>query len=135
MIERLRAQLGDALETAEQVGDEVRVRIKASALTSAGGSAKSTATRILAISPRWTRDRIADDISALLAGQSRLLVLTVGLPLSGARIASLCRVYAAANWLEREVFDMFGVRFEGHPNIKRILLTEDWQGYPLLKQG
>jgi NADH-quinone oxidoreductase subunit C len=62
-----------------------------------------------------------------------LIVLKVHLPREDPKVPSLERLYGCANWHEREAFDMFGIVFEGHSDMRRILLPDDWIGYPLRK--
>ncbi|MGA7791534.1 MAG: NADH-quinone oxidoreductase subunit C [Candidatus Acidiferrales bacterium] len=59
--------------------------------------------------------------------------LRVRLPGEDPVIESVVSVWPTANWHEREIFDLLGIRFEGHPNLRRMLLPEDWEGYPLRK--
>jgi len=65
--------------------------------------------------------------------RSRRLRIKARLPAGDPRIASLTSLWKNADWLEREVYDLFGVRFEGHPDLRRLLLYDGFQGHPLLK--
>jgi NADH-quinone oxidoreductase subunit C len=66
--------------------------------------------------------------------ESRLpLLMRTRLTAGAIRCPSLVPVFRGANWMERECFDMFGIAFDGHPDLRRILLGDDWVGHPLLK--
>jgi NADH-quinone oxidoreductase subunit C len=70
----------------------------------------------------------------LLSLQHRLrLRILVALSNDDPACPSLVSIYPGANFFEREAFDMFGIRFEGHPDLTRILMPDDWEGYPLRK--
>jgi NADH-quinone oxidoreductase subunit C len=69
-------------------------------------------------------DNLDDNMSLLLRTRLGAGVTTA---------PSLTGIYRGAGWMERECYDMFGIRFEGHPDLRRILLDHDWEGHPLLK--
>ncbi len=54
-------------------------------------------------------------------------------PRSNPHVPSVADLWRAADWHEREAFDLFGIVFDGHPDLRRILLADDWEGYPLRK--
>lgn len=62
-------------------------------------------------------------------------IIGIRVPLDGnaPTIPSLCGVYANANWFERELWDMFGIHCENHPDLRRIIMPQDWVGHPLRK--
>ena len=64
---------------------------------------------------------------------SKNLILKAVLNKNNPEIDSLSGVYSAANWHERETYDLFGIKFLNHPNLERILLPNDWKGHPLRK--
>jgi len=61
------------------------------------------------------------------------LMLKVILPRDQAEVESVSSIWRTADWLEREVFDMYGIHFKNHPDLRRILMPADWEGYPLRK--
>ena len=72
--------------------------------------------------------KVADD-----AVEPQEVRLKVFLPRDNPQVPSVYWIWKAADWQERESYDMFGIVYEGHPNLKRILMPEDWVGWPLRK--
>jgi NADH-quinone oxidoreductase subunit C len=82
----------------------------------------------------WPRDPRFEVVYMLVSMSHRhRLRLKVRLPGDDAHVESVCDIWPAANWLEREVWDLFGIAFDGHPDPRRLLMPEDWDGYPLRK--
>ncbi len=82
----------------------------------------------------WPHEPRFEVICILVSIEHRLrLRVKVRLHGDDARMPTLTGVWPGANWLEREIWDMFGVVFDGHPDPRRILMPEDWDGYPLRK--
>jgi NADH-quinone oxidoreductase subunit C len=60
--------------------------------------------------------------------------LKVRVPEEDPRVDTVSSIWQTANWHERETFDLMGIKFDGHPDLRRILLPEDWEGHPLRKE-
>ena len=82
----------------------------------------------------WPREPRFEVVYILVSIEHRLrLRLKVRLPGDDPHVATVSGVWPAANWLEREVWDLFGIAFDGHPDPRRLLMPEDWDGFPLRK--
>jgi len=84
--------------------------------------------------PGYPSEKFTVVYSLLSYGRNAFLRLKVALPESNPSIRSINGLWANASWYEREVFDMFGIRFDGHPHLRRILMPLSWEGHPLRKE-
>jgi NADH/F420H2 dehydrogenase subunit C len=99
---------------------------------------------------RFLRDQLGFDLLSCISGvdmldhletiyhlrsvtRNQLLQLKVRLDNEKPEVESVVSVWPTANWLERETYDMYGIHFAGHPDLRRMLLDDDFEGYPLLK--
>jgi NADH-quinone oxidoreductase subunit C len=82
----------------------------------------------------WPREPRFEVVYVLVSIAHRLRMrLKVRLAGSDARLETVTGIWPGANWLEREAWDLFGIVFDGHPDPRRLLMPEDWEGYPLRK--
>ena len=82
----------------------------------------------------WPRREKRFDLVVQLYSFTHNARLRLKIPLGAGEIPeTLVPIWPVANWLEREIFDLFGIEFRGHPNLKRIMLPDEWQGHPLRK--
>jgi NADH-quinone oxidoreductase subunit C len=82
----------------------------------------------------WPKEPRYEVVYVLVSIANRLrLRMKVRLAADDPHVATVSDVWPAANWLEREVWDLFGIAFDGHPDPRRLLMPEDWQGFPLRK--
>ena len=84
----------------------------------------------------WPKAPRFEVVYVLVSFANRLrLRLKVRLAGDDPHVATVSGVWPAANWLEREVWDLFGIAFDGHPDPRRLLMPEDWEGFPLRKDS
>jgi NADH-quinone oxidoreductase subunit C len=83
--------------------------------------------------PAWTRTRFEVHYVLRNLDTSEFLVVKVGVDDPDPTVASACALWPGADWMEREVFDMYGIKFAGHPDLRRILMPEEFTAFPLRK--
>ena len=134
----LLASLREAVPSAEagrSVGDDV-IRVPARDLARLAEAARacgfemcSDITVVDYLGIRRVRFEVV--VNLLSLQHNRRLRVLVPVPEGDPEVPSLVPVYPGANFLEREAYDMFGIRFAGHPDLTRILMPDDWMGHPL----
>lgn len=136
VTEAIKSQFGDAVKASEVKGVEARMDIHQEksyeTLAALKGMGFDYLNCLSAV------DRIASGELEVVYNLSSLsqptkILVRVRVPREDPIIRSVVSLWGTADWHEREAFDMMGIRFDGHPDLRRILTSEDWVGYPLRK--
>ena len=136
---KLAAKFGDAIGALSAANKDVSAVVKAEALVQICEFAKSDPelafdclTNLSVVD--WPKKNQLEVVYHLWSYPKRhLFILKVQLDRANPVVASLEPVWKAADWLEREQYDLMGVKFEGHPDLRRIMMPDDWVGHPLRK--
>ena len=133
----LREELGDAIESARTVQGELTLQVRREEIARVCAALRERHgfTRLVDLCGvdhpgRTPRFEVVYHVCDPAAGRRMRLKITAG---EDTPIPSVTGVWRAADWPEREVWDLFGVRFEGHPGLSRLLLWEGFDGHPLRK--
>jgi len=142
VVEAVKAKLGDAVE--EAVVTQPRratIAVKREAMLDAARFLRELGfSHVISVSgvdyPRENAVHVVYHASSYTSGELRssILALRARLPRENPAVASLTRVWPSAEYHERETFEMFGVEFEGHPRLERLLLPETWDSAPPLRK-
>lgn len=136
---RLQERFGDALGALEGAGADAWATVEPARVAEVGAFARSDdALRFDCLSNLtgvdYPKESHIQVVYHLFSYPHRhTFVLKANASRDDPRVASVSGVWSTADWQEREAFDLLGVHFEGHPDLRRILMPEDWPGHPLRK--
>jgi NADH-quinone oxidoreductase subunit C len=136
-VAALTAALGDQFKDARWDRDEMTLTVAPEAIVEAGNAVQQAGYNFLedVTAVDWLPAEPRFQVSYHIVSHSLKERIRLRVMLDGHRpsVETITPVWPAANYYEREVFDLFGVRFDGHPNLRRIMMPEEWQGHPLRK--
>ena len=140
VVDALKKKFGDAIREVIEFREEITVIVDASRIFEVGEYLRSNSelaydflSDICGVDhlPNDPRFEVVYHLYSMK--YNRRLRVKTKVSEKNAEIDSLSLIWASANWLERECYDLFGIQFKGHPDLRRILMPEDWEGYPLRK--
>jgi len=133
----LRQHFEEAIEEVSAVRDVLTLRVKPESIVEIARHLKENPAfrfnYLMCISGVDWKDYLQTVYHLYSIDFRNYVTLKVNVPRDNPKMPSCTSVWRAADWMEREVYDLFGIVFEGHPDLRRILLPEDWEGYPLRK--
>jgi NADH-quinone oxidoreductase subunit C len=139
-VEALQAEFGDAIQDVQEFRGEITVFVDGARIVDICQYCRDTEglhynflSDVTGIDylPQEPRFGVAYNLYSMY--HNRSLRLKVMLPGDEPEVATVTGIYPAANWFEREIFDLLGVTFTDHPDMRRILMPDDWDGHPLRK--